>query len=114
MEGKRHNLTVKNEVYDKIAKIFNKEKSDKSFTQWISDQLTMIIEKEEFLKFYAPHLTKVTIQNCSIILRDDNLKRLVEVTYRKNRFLCDVDKKDCCVHIQFVLALPEIGKFKMK
>ena len=112
--AKRHNITVKTEVYDIIAKFYNKEKSDKSFTQWISEKLIMIMEKDEFLKFYAPHLKKIAIQDSSVILRDDELKRLIEVVYRDNKFWCDIDKKECCIHIQFVLALPDIVKFKMK
>lgn len=111
---KRHNITVKSEIYDSIVKIFNKEKSDKSFTQWISDKMTMIMEKEEFLRSFAPHLKKIAIQDSSVVLREDTLKRLIEITYDDNKFWCDVDKKDCCIHIQFVLALPETAKFKMK
>lgn len=112
--AKRHNITVKTEVYDSIAKFYNKEKSDKSFTQWISEKLIMMMEKEEFLKFYAPHLKKIAIQDNSVILRDGKLKRLIEVVYSDNKFWCDIDKKECCIHIQFVLGLPDIVKFKMK
>ncbi len=114
MQPKRHNLTVTSEIYDKIARIYRKDRSDKSLTQWISDKLLMVIEKDEFLRGYAPYISKVAVDGNSVILRDEKLKRLVEITYRGNKFWCDVDEKDCCVHVHFALALPELSTLKRK
>lgn len=114
VQPKRHNLTVTSEVYDRVAKLYKKDKSDKSLTQWISSKLLMILEKDEFLKSYAPFLSKVAIDGNSVVLRDEKLKRLVEITYRDNKFWCDVDEKDCCVHVHFALALPELAELRNK
>lgn len=110
----RHNLTVTSEIYDRIAKIYKKEKTDKSLTQWISDKLLMVLEKDEFLKSYAPFLSKIAVNENSVILRDEKLQRLVEIIYRNNKFWCDVDEKECCVHVHFALALPELVELKSK
>ena len=40
----------------------------------------------------------------------DKLNKLVEVTYKDGKFWCDHDEKDCCTHIHFALALPELAK----
>lgn len=113
-QSKRHNLTVTSEIYDRVAKIYKKEKTDKSLTQWISDKLLMILEKDHFLKDYAPFLSKVAIDGNSIIIRDEKMKRLVEIIYRENKFWCDVDDKECCVHVHFALALPELTELGNK
>ena len=110
----RHNITVTSEVYDRVAKIYRKEKSDKSLTRWVSDKLLMVLEKDEFLKGYAPFLSKITVTGNSVIMRDEKLQRLVEVIYRDNKFWCDADEKECCVHVHFALALPELAELKNK
>lgn len=102
------------EIYDRLAKIYRKEKTDKSLTQWISDKLLMVLEKDEFLKNYAPFLSKVAIDGNSVILRDEKLQRLVEIIYRDNKFWCDADEKECCVHVHFALALPELAELRSK
>ncbi len=112
VQPKRHNLTVNAEIYDRISKIYKKEKTDKSMTQWISEKLLMVIEKDEFLQRYAPYLSKIAIDGSNIILRDEKLKRLVEITYRNKRFWCDVHESDCCIHVHFALALPETTSIK--
>ena len=110
----RHNLTVNAEIYDRVAKIYKKEKTDKSLTQWISDKLLMVLEKDEFLKSYAPFLSKIATNENSVIVRDEKLQRLVEIVYRNNKFWCDVDEKECCVHVHFALALPELVELRSK
>ena len=85
-----------------------------SLTQWVSDKLLMVIEKNDFLKDYAPFLSKIAVTENSVILRDEKLRRLVEVIYRNNRFWCDVDENECCVHIHFALALPELARIQRR
>ncbi len=114
VQPKRHNLTVTAEIYDRLAKIYKKEKTDKSLTQWISEKLLMVLEKDEFLKNYAPFLSKIAVNESSVILRDEKIQRLVEIIYRDNKFWCDVDEEECCVHVHFALALPELAELKNK
>lgn len=114
VQQKRHNLTVTSEIYERVAKIYKKEKTDKSLTQWVSDKLLLSLEKDDFLKSYAPFLSKIAINQNSVILRDEKLQRLVEIIYRDNKFWCDVDEKECCVHVHFALALPELAELKSK
>jgi hypothetical protein len=114
VQPKRHNLTVTAEIYERVSKIYKKEKTDKSLTQWISDKLLMVLEKDEFLKSYAPFLSKIAVNENSVILRDEKLQRLVEIIYRNNKFWCDVDEKECCAHVHFALALPELVKLRSK
>lgn len=108
MAKTRHNLTIKKETYDEIHKMYKQEKSEKSFTQWTSDKIILVIKKENFLKKIIPHIEKIVIQNNSIILRDKQLQKLVEVTYKDGIFFCDTDKDKCCTHIKFVLTMNDV------
>ena len=114
VQPKRHNLTVNAEIYDRIARIYKKEKTDKSLTQWVSDILLMALEKDNFLKSYAPFLSKITVSGNSVVIRDEKLQRLVEVIYRDNKLWCDVDDEECCVHVHFALALPELAELAIR
>ena len=114
MTQKRYNVTIKSEVYEYISKIYQNEKSEKSLTQWISDKLILLLDKEKFLKSHFPDIENISAQKNSFVLRDKKLKRLIEVTYKNGKFMCDVDKNECCIHVKFVLSLPEVTKVEKK
>ncbi len=69
--------------------------------------------ESDLLKRYAPFLSKIAVNENSVIIRDEKLQRL-EIIYRDNKFWCDVDEEDCCVHVHFALALPELTELRSK
>ena len=108
----RKSLTILNEIYDKVKDRYELEvpDGDISLIKWFSSFTLLNLEKDEFLKTYAPFLSKKSIDGNSVIMKDDKLNKLVEVTYKDGKFWCDHDEKDCCTHIHFALALPELAK----
>lgn len=106
------NISISDKKFQLLQKGWKTAKSDKKLSGWILESILIQLEKEEFLQIYAPFIEKITVNDNSIIMRDEKLKRIVEVSYRNKKFWCDVDEKDCCVHIHFALALPELAKLK--
>jgi len=110
----RRNITVNTPVYDRVYKIFEKEKGKNkiSFTQWATDKFLLLVEKNDFLQSYAPHINLISIDDNYAVLKDSKLNKIIEVTYRNGSFFCSHDEKDCCIHVHYTLTLPESAKLR--
>lgn len=82
---------------------------------YVNDLLEYILDKDEFLKVYAPSISLIGIQDNVIFLKDNNLKNNIIEIYLKDRELyCQYDKKQDCKHIKYAFAIPEIAKLNLK
>ena len=112
----RNNMSVSNQVYDKVKTRYELEKGEKrtelSFVKWVSDYLLMNLEKDEFVKDYAPYLSKIGFQDNRLIIRDEKSNKITEVYLNNDKLYCILDESDDCVHIHYTLALPELGRLK--
>ena len=88
-------------------------KTDPKLIGWVNDLLEDVIEKDEFLKLYAPFLTVIDIIDNIIYLRDAKLKRSVEVYLKHQQLYCEYDKNFNCKHIHYAFAIPEIAKLNL-
>lgn len=109
---KQINLTMSAEKHSVLEKAWKESETEKPISGWILENMMMEIEIKGLMKTYAPFLSKKSVDGNSVVLRDEKLKRLVEVTYTNKKFWCDHDEKDCCVHVHFALTLPELSKLK--
>lgn|SRR3989338_3464348 len=108
----RKNLSVLNNVYDKVKSRYDVEKTDLSFVKWVSEYLLMNLEKDEFVRGYAPFLSKVGIQDNRLIIKDSKKNQFAEVYLKNNQLFCTLDESSDCMHIHFALALPELARLK--
>lgn len=117
----RHSLSVYDQVYeiaykrfesDKQKQLFEIESKKQGFTKWVSDYLLMNLERDKFLKLYAPYLSKVGIEGNRLTIRDENTKSYHDVYLHDHKLVCETDNSDSCIHVRFALALPELGKLK--
>lgn len=117
-EEGRKSLTVLDKVHQIAAKRHEDEvkaqKTNLSFTKWVSEYLLMNLERDEFLRIYSPSLEKIGIHNNRITIRDNKLDKLTDVFLKDEEFFCSLDETDDCIHIHFALALPELGRLKKK
>jgi hypothetical protein len=108
----RRNLSILNEVYDKIKSKYDSEKTGISFVRWVSDYLLMNLEKDEFIRSYAPHLSKIGIHENRLIIKDTKKNQLAEIFLKDGQLYCSLDESTDCLHIHFALALPELARLK--
>lgn len=106
------NISISDKKFQILQKGLKAAKTEKKMSGWILDSMLMQIEKDDFLRTYAPYLEKMAINDNSVLIKDQKLKRIVEVSYKNKKFWCDVCEKDSCPHIHFALALPELAKLK--
>lgn len=103
-------VAIKDEVYEK-AKSKAAEKGI-TLVDYVNDTILYTIERELFLKNYAPNIEKISSGD-TIILRDTKIKKIVEVYLKDGKLHCTNDEHDC-IHIHYALGLSELGKLKKK
>jgi len=104
------NLTMAKTTHDIIRKAWDAESDDKKLSSWALEIILQTIEKDKWLKKYAPHLSYVGTDKNGILLRDKHLKdSIVEVTLLDNRLWCQVCKEKNCMHVYFTMARPELS-----
>ncbi len=106
------NISMANKKHAILENSWKESGTEKTLSGWILETMLMESEKMGLMKSYAPFLSKKIVDGNSVVIRDEKLHRLVEVTYKDKKFWCDQDEKDCCVHIHFALTLPELAKLK--
>jgi len=84
--------------------------------KFVNDMLLLNIEKDRFLRAYAPKLSfnGIASDGSSLFIRDERLDRTAQVFLRDGHLYCDVDNRQDCEHIHFALALPEVARLNLK
>jgi hypothetical protein len=103
-------VAIKDDIYEK-AKSKAAEKG-LTLVDYINDVILCSIDRETFLKSYAPHIEKISAGD-TLVLRDNKTKKIVEISIKDGKLHCTNDDTDC-IHIHYALASQEIGKLKKK
>ena len=108
--GRQINLTMAKATHDIIRKAWEENSDDKKLSSWVLETTLQAIEKDKWIKHYAPHLSYVGMNKNGIILRDRHLKdSIVEVKLLDNRLWCQICKEKNCKHVFFTIARPELS-----
>ena len=101
-------IEIHQETYDRLnEKAQEKQTTLKGF---VNELLLLNLEKDEFLSKYAPMIQYIGITDNKITLRDSKKNQLTDVFKKNNSLYCTLDDSTDCIHIHYVLALPELGK----
>lgn len=104
------NLTMAKATHDIIRKAWEQESEDKKLSSWVLEIILQAIEKEKWVKSYAPHLSYVGINKNGVLLRDRHLKdSIVEVKLLDNRLWCQICREKNCMHVYFTMSRPELS-----
>ena len=105
-------VAIKKEKYLKIKK--KSEITKISVTQLINDMVTRDLENSEFLKRTAPALSMLSMNEDNVLILDTEKtsKRIAEIVIRNKKYLCLLDDSHICIHIKYMMILPECVKFK--
>lgn len=111
----RQTITIQEDIYERArALAYSKGRRLK---EWANEILLMEVEKDEFLKRYAPNLSLINITETSLLIRDTKLSRTAEIIIKDCELVClleqDEKKAKDCIHTRFALALPEVGKLNL-
>ena len=88
-------------------------KTDKTLIGYTNDLLSDVLDKDDFLKMYAPYISVIEVVDNVLYLKDSKLDRTVEIYCKDNKLYCNTDKKFDCKHIHYAFAIPEIARLKL-
>ena len=107
-------ITVSETVYDKFHEVSQNSKDDltmkgvNSFSGYVTYMLEEMMQKDKTFARYAPKIEKISIDDDSVILKDNMKNRIAEVAVQKGELFCQLcDEKDC-VHVGYVFSLPDV------
>lgn len=80
---------------------------------YVNETLLFNIEKDDFLRKYAPYIETVAVAG-TIVLRDHKIGKVAEIYLKNGTLYCSHDESNDCMHIHFALAMPEVAKLKAK
>jgi len=81
---------------------------------YINTVLMETIEKDKFLKTYAPSLLRIGFEDNIVFIRDSKKGKTAEIYFQDHALYCNVCNENDCVHIHYALALPEIAKLFLR
>jgi hypothetical protein len=112
--GGKEVITVEifKETYDAMKVIATRKHW--STKDYINSVLMESIERDKFLRSYAPSLSKVGYEDDILFIRDIKLGKTAEIYLRDRSLYCNVCECKDCVHIHYALALPEVAKLYIR
>lgn len=108
----RQMVKIESTIYERAKK----KAADKGVTlqNYVNETLLLNIEKDDFLKDYAPHLYLAAKDDMSLFIRDEKKNRTAEIVIKDKELICYLCEQNDCEHVHFALALPEIALFSFK
>lgn len=101
-------VAINNVLYKKLKEKASEKGVD--LQKYVNDSLELAVAKDDFLKMYAPHLSKRDIIDNCLIIWDDMRRKTAEVWLREQNLFCEQCQQDDCIHVHFALAIPEVAK----
>jgi len=107
-------ITISESVYDKFHDVFLKSKDDlamkgvNSFSGYVTYMLEEMMQKDKTFARYAPKIEKISVDDDRIILKDNIINRIAEITITAGELHCCLCDETDCVHIGFVFSLPDV------
>jgi len=102
------------QVYEKLSPMYEKNKERlalkgmNSFSGYVSFMLDEAIKKDKSFARYVPKIEKISVDDDTVILKDNIKNKIAEVVLQKGELFCKLCKKKACVHVGFVFSLPDI------
>ncbi len=107
-------ITVSETVYDKFYQVYQKSKAAlamkgvNSFSGYVTYMLEDMMQKDKTFARYAPKFEKISVDDDRIILKDNMVNRIAEITITAGELHCCLCDDIECVHIGFVFSLPDV------
>ena len=107
-------ITVTELVYDNFFAVWLKCKDDmapkgvSSFAGFITYLIEDCLERNRIFTKYTQEFEKIAIEKNRIILKDNSIDRVIELSKDKDVLSCKHCERNNCVHVGFCWSFPEI------
>lgn len=103
-------ITIREEVFNNLAKKHSQSKTDKKISPWTSDYLDLVMKKDELIHRYAPSLEIIGEPSDVMHIKNHKNGKIVEIRINKKGELQCTD--DDPIYLHFAWSLPELAKLK--
>ena len=107
-------VLLREEVVSRLEKVKEQKEAGKPrkipLGALIEDLIWPVLESDELLRKYGPYLSELSVDDDKILLRDNRINEIVELTFRNDVLYCGHDHSDNCVHIGFAWSIPKVYK----
>ena len=108
--------SLKEELYNSLKEKFKQNEQElrmrgiTSISAYFSFLISQNITESKSKKPYKSTLEEIKIIANKVIIKDNMINRIVELTISDGKIFCELDKKSNCMHVGFAYSLPNIYK----
>lgn len=113
--GGREVITV--DIYQETYNLLKAEAKKQRYpvVKYINDMLAMNVEKDQFLREYAPGWeVRRPMEEDRITFINAKTREFAEVFVRDGELRCSLDESTDCIHTHYAWALPEVARLNIK
>ncbi|MBA3749794.1 MAG: hypothetical protein H0X03_02675 [Nitrosopumilus sp.] len=111
-------ITLRVNIVKELKNKWIKEREKNPYTNehfggFVNELLHDILEKDEFLRHYAPFLSEEGCSRNTIYIKDFKENKTTEINLNDNKLHCSLCESFSCIQIQFVMATPRVAKLNI-
>lgn len=112
-------ITLRVNIVKELREKWRRERERNPFVNehfggFVNELLHDILEKDEFLKHYAPFLSEEGCTRDTLYIKDYKENRVTEIHFNDNKLYCTLCTSFDCFHIQFAMATPRVAKLNIE
>lgn len=112
-------ITLRVNIVKELREKWKREREKNPFVNehfggFVNELLHDILEKDEFLKHYAPFLSEEGCTRDTLYIKDFKENKVTEIHYSDNKLFCSLCASFDCFHIQFAMATPRVAKLNIE
>jgi hypothetical protein len=111
-------ITLRVNVVKALREKWKKEREKNPYTNehfggFVNELLHDILEKDEFLRHYAPFLSEEGCTRDTLYIKDFKQNKVAEIHFNEGKLYCSLCDSFSCFHIQFAMATPKVAKLNI-
>lgn len=112
-------ITLRVNIVKELREKWKRERERNPFVNehfggFVNELLHDILEKDEFLKHYAPFLSEEGCTRDTLYIKDYKENKVTEIHFNDNKLYCNLCTSFDCFHIQFAMATPRVAKLNIE
>lgn len=112
-------ITLRVNIVKKLREKWLKEREKNPYTNehfggFVNELLHDLLEKDEFLRHYAPFLSEEGCTRDTLYVKDFKQNKTAEIHFNNDKLYCSLCESTSCFHIQFAMATPRVSKLNLK
>ena len=112
-------ITLRVNIVKELRNKWKKERErnpyvNEHFGGFVNELLHDILEKDEFLRHYAPFLSEEGCTRDTLYIKDFKENKITEIHLSENKLHWSLCNSFACFHIQFAMATPRVAKLNLE